>query len=257
MLRRLIILAAISLLVAAAAPPANVPIPTAKPDTAQETPAPATPPKNDADTLPKTETKPVEQPPPVEKIVVEEKPEALKACLAALKEIGAEFRTIDPIEDANGCGIEAPVELNSVLSGIKFEPAGTMRCETALALARWTKDMVVPAARISMPERQITVIANASAYVCRKRNGASTGKISEHAKGNAADIASISFSQGEPLIMKPRTDDATLAGAFQRTITASACLYFTTVLSPGSDAAHQDHLHLDVIDRKGGYRYCR
>ncbi|MBC7084727.1 MAG: extensin family protein, partial [Firmicutes bacterium] len=37
----------------------------------------------------------------------------------------------------------------------------------------------------------------------------------------------------------------------------AACLYFTTVLSPGSDDAHKDHLHLDVIERKSGYRFCR
>jgi len=35
------------------------------------------------------------------------------------------------------------------------------------------------------------------------------------------------------------------------------CLFFRTVLSPGSDATHQDHLHLDVLERKGGYLYCR
>uniref|UniRef100_UPI002617FC8A extensin family protein n=1 Tax=uncultured Rhizobium sp. TaxID=155567 RepID=UPI002617FC8A len=43
----------------------------------------------------------------------------------------------------------------------------------------------------------------------------------------------------------------------QRSLNAMACLYFTTVLSPGSDAAHQDHLHLDVIKRNSGFRYCR
>ena len=44
---------------------------------------------------------------------------------------------------------------------------------------------------------------------------------------------------------------------FQRAVTASACLYFKTVLDPGSDAAHETHLHLDVIERRNDYRYCR
>ena len=38
---------------------------------------------------------------------------------------------------------------------------------------------------------------------------------------------------------------------------AAACLYFTTVLSPGSDETHRDHMHLDGMKRTGGYRYCR
>ncbi|TKV76240.1 extensin family protein [Rhizobium sp. AU243] len=199
--------------------------------------------------------KPEEKPP---EPVKPEDPAALQACLGALKDIGAEFKQLEPIRDAEqGCGIEAPVELSVVLPGIKLEPSGTMRCETALALSRWTKEMMVPAAALAMPEKKVTAIANASTYICRNRNSAENGKISEHAKGNAVDISTIAFDKGEPLVMKPRGEDGTPEGAFQRTITAAACLFFRTVLSPGSDATHQDHLHLDVLERKGGYLYCR
>lgn len=199
--------------------------------------------------------KPEEKPP---EPVKPEDPAALQACLGALKEIGAEFKPLEPIRDEEqGCGIEAPIELSVVLPGIKLEPAGTMRCETALALSRWTKEMMLPAAAIALPGKKVTAIANASTYICRNRNSAATGKISEHAKGNAVDISTISFEKGEPLVMKPRGEDGTAEGAFQRTITAAACLFFRTVLSPGSDATHQDHLHLDVLERKGGYLFCR
>ena len=199
--------------------------------------------------------KPEEKPP---EPVKPEDPAALEACLGALKEIGAEFKKLEPIRDEElGCGIEAPIELSVVLPGIKLEPSGTMRCETALALSRWTEEMMLPAAALALPERKVTAIANASTYICRNRNSAETGKISEHAKGNAVDISTIAFDKGEPLVMKPRGEDGTPEGAFQRTITAAACLFFRTVLSPGSDATHQDHLHLDVLERKGGYLYCR
>ncbi|MCZ7453195.1 extensin family protein [Rhizobium rhizogenes] len=198
--------------------------------------------------------KPEKPPEPVKP----EDPAALEACLGALKEIGAEFKKLEPIRDEEqGCGVEAPIELSVVLPDIKLEPSGTMRCETALALSRWTKEMVLPAAALALPEKKVTAIANASTYICRNRNSAETGKISEHAKGNAVDISTISFDKGEPLVMKPRGEDGTPEGAFQRTITAAACLFFRTVLSPGSDATHQDHLHLDVLERKGGYLYCR
>ncbi len=202
------------------------------------------------------EEKKAEEPAP--EPVKEENPEELKACLSELKELGAEFKQIDAIKgEEEGCGIASPLELSVVIPGIKLEPKGTMRCEAALALSRWAKNVVVPTAKIAMPDRQVTAFGQASTYICRNRNSAETGKISEHAKGNAVDIATMTFDKGEPLVMKPRDEDGTMEGAFQRTITTAACLLFRTVLSPGSDATHQDHLHLDVLERKGGYLYCR
>lgn len=171
--------------------------------------------------------------------------------------MGATFKDAPRIDDGNGCGIDKPIIVSQVLPGMKLKPEGTMRCETALALAHWMKEVVLPAASVALPDQgRITAINQASTYICRLRNGAATGKISEHARGNAVDIASFTFEKGEPVAVKPRREDSTLTGAFQRAVSASACLYFTTVLDPESDAAHETHFHLDVIDRKGGFRYC-
>ena len=62
------------------------------------------------------------------------------------------------------------------------------------------------------------------------------------------------------LMMKPGgggepTGD--LAEACPRTARAAGCLFFTTVLGPGSNDAHDDHLHLDVAARRGGWRLCQ
>ncbi|WP_246091791.1 extensin family protein [Aliirhizobium smilacinae] len=200
------------------------------------------------------ETKKAESPPPPP--LVKEDPQELQACLADLKAIGAKFQANDPIDDGNGCGIEHPVDVAEVLPGVDLGGA-TMRCKTALTMAHWLKDTVQPAMSIAMPGRRIVGLVPGSTYQCRLRNSASTGKISEHARGNAYDVAAFKLDNGERIEMKPRTEDSTLEGAFQRTATAGACLHFTTVLSPGSDEAHEDHLHLDILDRKGGYRYCR
>jgi hypothetical protein len=35
----------------------------------------------------------------------------------------------------------------------------------------------------------------------------------------------------------------------------AACGWFTTVLGPGSDAAHADHLHLDIQPHGSSNRY--
>ncbi|WP_275783997.1 extensin-like domain-containing protein [Pararhizobium gei] len=179
-------------------------------------------------------------------------------CLIALKEIGAEFKEINRIDDGKGCGIDKPLTLQTVLPGVALKPEGIMRCETALELARWTKDAVLPAAKAALDsEGPLTAINQASSYICRLRNNAATGKISEHARGNAIDIASFTFKSGKAVEIQPRDEDATLAGAFQRAVTATGCLYFKTVLDPGSDEAHETHLHFDVMERKNGYRYCR
>lgn len=252
--------------------PENVPLPQARPDAAGDTlptaeklpekPAdvPVPQPKQaepeakpDADPDDATEEKPKEEEiPPIET----ENPAELAACLTELKTLGVEFKEAPRIDDGKGCGIDHPITVKSLGNQVALKPAGEMRCKTALQLSRWTSGSVIPALKLAMPEETLTALNQASAYICRKRNNAETGKISEHARGNAADIAGLTFKSGKTFSIEPRMKDSTLQGAFQRAITSAACLYFTTVLDPGSDAAHETHLHLDVIERKGGYRYC-
>jgi hypothetical protein len=64
------------------------------------------------------------------------------------------------------------------------------------------------------------------------------------------------FSDGPPLPIQPREGDGTFEEAFQAAVRASACLDFSTVLGPGSNAFHDTHLHFDVIVRTNGYRIC-
>ncbi|SIQ32607.1 Uncharacterized conserved protein [Rhizobium sp. RU33A] len=247
------------------AAPLEAPTPQSKPETAADTEEGAKP-SSPADTgaakdTPSDEAEPdgdeqkaapLDPPPPVED------PKALAACLADLKAIGARFETPPAIDDADGCGIAAPITLTRLLPDVALEPEATLRCETALQLARMTRDMLKPAADAAFPDKpKLTAIRHASGYVCRNRNSRETGKVSEHAYGNAIDIAALRFGDEDMAVMIAKQDDGTAEAAFQRAFNAIACLYFTTVLSPGSDATHQDHMHLDVIKRKSGYRYCR
>jgi hypothetical protein len=43
---------------------------------------------------------------------------------------------------------------------------------------------------------------------------------------------------------------------FREGLRKSACAQFTTVLGPGSDGSHEDHIHVDILERRGGYRIC-
>ncbi|KQS76924.1 hypothetical protein ASG25_16075 [Rhizobium sp. Leaf384] len=196
--------------------------------------------------------------PVAELVITPEEPAAYAQCLTDLKALGVRFSEKPRIDDGKGCGIGKPISVTEILPGIKLAPEATLRCEAALELARWTKEAVLPAARVAMSEDgALKTINQASSYICRLRNNASTGKISEHARGNAIDIASFTFKNGESIAIQPRDEDGTLSGAFQRAVTATGCLYFETVLDPGSDEAHENHLHFDVLQRRGNYRYCR
>jgi len=44
--------------------------------------------------------------------------------------------------------------------------------------------------------------------------------------------------------------------AARRALKASACAHFGTVLGPGSDGYHENHLHVDVIPRRPGHGIC-
>ncbi|MDR6669132.1 extensin family protein [Rhizobium sp. 1399] len=241
-------------------PPAASEVPTPQPKPSETPAAPAgekfgPPSPAPEDQAPKP---PTEQTLEEQHLTIEPESDADHAeCTKELQSLGVVFRETPRIDDGNGCGIDKPIIVSQALPGITLKPEATLRCPTALALARWMKGSVIPTASVALPESgDITTINQASAYICRLRNGADTGKISEHARGNAIDIASFSFKKGEDVAVRSRREDSTLTGAFQRTVSAAGCLYFTTVLDPESDAAHETHFHLDVIERKGGFRYC-
>jgi hypothetical protein len=248
-----------SWLLASAQLPINVPIPEPRPDVTQKSddgksdkPSVEDDGELDGNREPKTPRAETYVPPPVEA----EDSAQFAACVAELKAMGVDFTEAKPIDDGGGCGIDRPLSVTSLGKGIALVPAGTMRCKAAINLARWTREAVVPMLAKSQPAEALAEVNQASTYVCRKRNGADTGKISEHAHGNAVDIAGFTFRSGKTFTIAPREEESTLNGAFQRSIASAACLYFSTVLDPGSDKAHETHLHLDVLRRKGGYRYC-
>lgn len=181
-------------------------------------------------------------------------------CLAALDALGVTYTRPGPITDTTpGCGIPDPVQVAQIAPGVTVHGTAPMRCETALALAQWTRGFVQPAAALwaAQGHGALTGYRTGSTYACRSRNGDGSGKVSEHAVGNAIDIAAFTFLDSPDLPVAPRASGNDMETAFQRTVSGAACLFFTTVLGPGSDGAHEDHLHLDIKTRNGGYRICQ
>lgn len=180
------------------------------------------------------------------------------ACLVSLRKLGVvyeEVAAVVPDDDAD-CGILQPVKVSEIAPGIALDPPAVLRCPTAQALAAWVEDFVLPAAARLEGRGALSVIEGGSDYICRRRNNLPDGALSEHAFGNAFDVMGFRFAQGPALMIGSGTADDSVAGAFENAIRAAACLDFSTVLGPGSNASHDNHLHMDIIARQNKFRLC-
>ncbi|MBY6201218.1 extensin family protein [Maritalea mobilis] len=151
-----------------------------------------------------------------------------------------------------GCGIAEPVRLRAV-DGIPLTTPATINCDTATALQDWVQQSVVPTVgRRGGGVANIRVIAS---YSCRTRNSQPGARLSEHALGNAVDIAGIGLANGSELTVLGGWRDRS-SGPLLQAMHQGACGPFGTVLGPNSDRFHQDHFHLDVASYRSG-SYCR
>lgn len=175
-------------------------------------------------------------------------------CRRQLKRLGVRFRDIAPIRDSASCGIDWPVEVAGFSGNVGMKPAATLTCDMALAFAQWTEDELAPAARWRYFSG-VKTIHQGSSYSCRSIAGSRT--VSEHAKGNALDVMRIELKNGKDIdVRKPGWFSFREKGLLN-TVRSDACGYFSTVLGPGYDAAHRDHFHFDIKERRNGYKACR
>jgi len=116
------------------------------------------------------------------------------------------FERLDPIRTGI-CGTPAPVKLTSIEAGstVKIAPAATLTCPLAVALRRWMKDVVQPAAKEHLGS-PIASIRNVASYSCRNRYGGTRRPLSEHAKVNAIDIAAFKTESGESIVLLKHWD---------------------------------------------------
>lgn len=139
---------------------------------------------------------------------------------------------------------------------VTLKPAATLACPIVSALDRWLADSVQPAAQrwFGSPVAEIRQI---SAYSCRGMNGNSRSRISEHAFGNALDIASFTLADGRRISVKDGWKGLPEEQGFLRDIQGAACQQFNTVLAPGSNVYHYDHIHVDLMRRASGRVICQ
>jgi len=174
------------------------------------------------------------------------------ACLDRLRQLGLKFESQPKVQEKS-CEIANPVLVSQLPNGIAVAPASLMGCPVAESISRWMSEVVAPEATRHFNSAPKTLLIGTS-YQCRdQRNGE---KLSEHAFGNGLDVMGLEFDKRAPLTIGSHAENSPEA-AFQLAVQKGACPIFTTVLGPGSDAAHGDHLHLDLRQRKGDYRICQ
>jgi hypothetical protein len=100
---------------------------------------------------------------------------------------------------------------------------------------------------------EISDLDNFDSFECRGRNRVAGAQLSEHGRANALDVRGLKLADGRSISLIDRTVPRDL----RETVLHSACARFSTVLGPGSDWYHEDHIHLDLMERRGNYRICQ
>ena len=141
-------------------------------------------------------------------------------------------------------------------TAVAVSPPATLACPLVSELERWISGAVQPAAMrwFGSPVAEIRQI---SAYSCRGMNGNPRASISEHAFGNALDIASFTLADGRKITVKDGWHGSPEEQGFLHDVQAAACDQFSTVLAPGSNVYHYDHIHVDLMRRASGRVICQ
>lgn len=150
--------------------------------------------------------------------------------------------TMAPIRSSNpGCKVPDAIKLSQV-AGVKLNPPATVNCEEAQALSTWVKNGLQPAFNNS-----IVALNVVDSYSCRPRNNVRGAQTSVHGLGQAIDIAGFVTNTGKTY---------TVAQNYNAQIKAAqkaGCGTFHTILGPGSDGYHENHIHFDVAHHRGDY----
>ena len=176
----------------------------------------------------------------------------IDTCLQKLRAAGADFAVPASNVDNGKCYVQNPVKLKTVKAQgrtIKLPEAPLLNCKFALQFSKWLGEAGAPilAAQLDSP---LDTLSTGPGFECRGRNGDGSAKISEHGYGNAVDITTLRMRDGKVI----NVAGSKLFDGFR----TSACGYFTTVLGPGSNAAHEKHFHFDLGQhgKSGNYRIC-
>ena len=175
-------------------------------------------------------------------------------CQLRLSEI-AEFKPEPPITGPGECTATDVVNVNAVLlpgnQRVVFSPVVTLQCSMAEVVSHWIRDDVAPTlGSLGMSLRGIETL---ELFGCRSFNGISGAKLSEHGHANALDVRSLKLANGTIIELT----NATVSKSLREQLRQTACTRFSTVLGNGADAYHENHVHIDLMQRTNNYKICQ
>ena len=175
---------------------------------------------------------------------------ALRQCITKMDAIVARYALLPDRTFGGGCSALGSVQLRDI--GTPVSNLGAMTCGLGYAFTVWVQsDLQVPAmGEFGSPVARVETMGT---YNCRNINGAASGSLSEHATANAVDVAAFVLKDGRRISVLGGWNGDEREGRFLRSVRASACRRFNTVLSPDYNAAHRDHFHFDM----GRGPFCR
>jgi len=174
--------------------------------------------------------------------------QAENACLAErLIHVSSYLQPRSEIDGPGICGLNHPFRLTALLDGeVMLNSTYTLGCPMIAELNAWLIDVVQPQAMARFGQK-VVQMNSMGAYSCRAMNNQPGSQISEHAFGNAIDIGGFKLADGRDIsIVRDWTRGDEQTQAFLRDVQAGACTHFTTVLAPGSNAFHYNHIHVDL-----------
>src|SRR3984957_15402199 len=177
------------------------------------------------------------------------------ACRLALSEAIAIAPSIPDIHGPGDCGGEDLVRLEAVVLPdkrlVSVKPAAILRCTMASAVADWIRSDIAPLTQNLGSE--IDGLDNFDSFECRGRNRVAGAPLSEHGRANALDVRALKLANGQSISLTDRSVPRDL----RESVLHSVCARFSTVLGPGSDWYHEDHIHLDLMERHNNYKICQ
>ena len=186
--------------------------------------------------------------------------QAEHACLAQKRvEPSAYVALANEVDGPGICGLTRPFKVTALQGGaVTFNATATLDCPMVAELDQWLTDIVQPSAQARFGQKVIQINSMGS-YACRGMNNQTGAQLSEHSFGNALDIGGFVLADGQQItLVQDWWHGDEQARAFLMDIHRGSCERFSTVLSPGSNAFHYNHIHVDLaMHGRSGRRICK
>ncbi|MDD0841864.1 extensin-like domain-containing protein [Pseudomonas sp. Gutcm_11s] len=169
-------------------------------------------------------------------------------CRLALDSSVLRYTAVADSEPAAGCAVQNSVRVDR--SAVQFSSSFLASCRLAVAYALFEEHGLQPAARRAFGQ-PVARVDHLGSFACR--NIGNSQRRSQHATANALDIAGFRLQDGRRISVARHWAGKGPEALFLREVRDAACDSFRVTLGPEYNAAHRDHLHLDM----GLFRLCR